>query len=278
MRNRKEPRNPGQPGRAEGTAESGQPGRAEGTAESGQPGRAEGTAESGQPGRAKGTEGYGRLGTSGKRRLGDTSSGEKRKEKEERNTQMTEKAPEPSGKLRETILLIGFMGGGKTSVGQSLAFRANVPFLDTDEMICEKEGRTIPTIFEQQGENAFRDMETRLLRELVEEKENEKGAPEWTPQVISVGGGLPLREENRELMHALGRVIYLKASPEVLEKRVEGDQSRPLLQGGDRHAKILSLMAAREAIYEDAADISILTDHMTVRETARRILAMARSV
>ena len=179
---------------------------------------------------------------------------------------MTQTNPDIPRALTETVLLIGFMGSGKTSVGQSLAFRARVPFLDTDEMISRNEGRPITEIFAQQGEEAFREMETALLKKLLEDRTGIR--------VISVGGGMPVREENRKLMRSLGKVIYLKASPEVLEKRLEGDKSRPLLQGGDLHQKILSMMEKRREIYEDAADISIFTDHMTVRETAKRILKM----
>ena len=92
------------------------------------------------------------------------------------------------------VIMTGFMGAGKTTVGKALAEKQKVPFLDTDQLIEEKAGMTISRIFETQGEEAFRKMETSVLEDLL--KRNDQ-------TVISVGGGLPLRDENRELLWKL---------------------------------------------------------------------------
>ena len=156
--------------------------------------------------------------------------------------------------MPDYVLLIGFMGCGKTSVGKALAFRLGGVFLDTDELIEEEQGCTINEIFASRGEGAFRDMETDLLRSLIKKKEETKDAP---CTVISVGGGLPVREENRKLMRELGTVIYLEADADTLYERLKNDTTRPMLQGGDRRERILSLMNAREALYIDAASLRV---------------------
>ena len=101
----------------------------------------------------------------------------------------------------KNYILVGYMGCGKTTVGKNLARINKMSFLDTDEMIEQQQGRKIGDIFAVDGENAFREMETEMLREMVEQKT--EGC------VISTGGGMPIREENRELLKKLGMVFYL---------------------------------------------------------------------
>ena len=193
------------------------------------------------------------------------------------------------------VFLIGFMGSGKTTVGRTLARILGRTFLDTDEMIVQDQQMPITQIFEKYGEPYFRDLETGLLRKLEKDLQEtgrqeadlqetgmqettiretgreETGREETDPSgyVISVGGGLPLREENRIIMKRIGTVIYLKASPDTLVDRLKGDTSRPLLQGGNMREKILSLMEKRDSFYTQAAQIQLFTDEMSVRETAR---------
>lgn len=163
----------------------------------------------------------------------------------------------------ENIILIGFMGCGKTSVGKRLAESENMEFLDTDEWIEKKQQKTISEIFATQGESAFRNMETECLKQLLEYKE--------TAFVLSVGGGLPIREENRKLLSQIGHVVYLKASPDVIYRRLRNDKTRPLLQGMNPRGRIFDLMSARKSYYESAAEYIIEVDNKKFTEIMEEI-------
>ncbi|MEY8338753.1 shikimate kinase [Lachnospiraceae bacterium 62-35] len=167
--------------------------------------------------------------------------------------------------MKENIILIGFMGAGKTSVGQQLARQQNCSFLDIDEYIEKRAGMAVSQIFEIQGEEAFRRMETESLRELAG---NCRGC------VISVGGGLPVREENRKLLKQLGTVIYLRVMPKTVEERLKGDKTRPMLQGGDSGERIRTLLAFRNPLYEEAADHILDADGKTVKKILEEIRAL----
>ena len=162
------------------------------------------------------------------------------------------------------IILEGFMGSGKTTVSEILSDRLDLDLLDTDAAIEETEGRTISSIFADEGEEAFRAMETELISTIVKEH--------WRDMVISLGGGLPLREENRKLLKDAGKVVYLKASPETVYERVKDDTSRPLLQCEDPLSKIKELLEARSDLYDAAADLVVETDGKTPEEIAGEIL------
>lgn len=149
------------------------------------------------------------------------------------------------------IILTGFMGCGKTSVGIRLSYQLRRAFLDTDKMIERAQGKEIAEIFAAVGEVGFRDMETQLLRDMIG---TEQG------KIISTGGGLPVRAENRKLLKKLGTVIYLKLKPETVYERLKEDSKRPLLQCADPLQRIRTLMAEREAAYADAADITLMVD------------------
>lgn len=149
------------------------------------------------------------------------------------------------------VILIGFMGCGKSTVGIKLSYRLRRSMLDTDKMIEKEEGRTISEIFATEGENYFRDLETRCLKKLIATVNN---------QIISVGGGLPVREENHALLKKLGKVVYLRANAETIYERVKHDTSRPLLQGENPQEKIRTLMNQRADVYEKAADVIIDVD------------------
>lgn len=149
------------------------------------------------------------------------------------------------------VILIGFMGCGKTTVGFRLSYRLRKAVIDTDKEIEKDEKRTISDIFAAEGEEYFRRKETACLRKLLKSVNN---------HIISVGGGLPLREENRILLRRLGQVFYLKAEAGTIYERVKGDTTRPLLQCSDPKGRIRTLMDARDAFYTEAADVIIRVD------------------
>lgn len=165
---------------------------------------------------------------------------------------------------RKNIILIGFMGSGKTTVGYKLSYRLRTPVEDTDKLIERREGRTISDIFKEDGEPYFRQLETDLLEEIKDRS---------YVRIISVGGGTPVNPHNRELLKECGTVIYLRAKPETVYERVKHDDTRPLLQCEDPMAKIRELMEARKEAYEDCAEIIIDTDDLSMDEVLDRIVA-----
>lgn len=167
--------------------------------------------------------------------------------------------------INRPIVLTGYMGSGKTSVGKELAGRLSCEFIDTDELIVLQQNRTINEIFDQEGEDAFRQMETDLLRELLS---NNK------PAVISCGGGMPVREINRQLLSAIGSVIYLRSKPETIYNRVLGDTQRPLLKGGDLMKKIENMLEIRNPLYEAGAGICVDTDELSPQGVCDCILEL----
>lgn len=165
--------------------------------------------------------------------------------------------------MKNNIILIGFMGCGKSSVGIRLSYRLRKTVTDTDKLIERWNQMTVSEIFERLGEEEFRQMETRCLERLLEEQEE---------QIISVGGGLPLRERNRELLKQLGTVIYLRVTAETVCMRLESDTTRPLLQGEHPEEKVRKLLNERTGIYESAADIIIDVDGKEFDEILDEIL------
>lgn len=163
------------------------------------------------------------------------------------------------------IILEGFMGSGKSTVSEILSDKLDLELIDTDEAIEEAEGRKISDIFEQEGEEAFRDMETGLVEMMVSDHMRET--------VISLGGGLPVREKNRELLKKVGKVVYLRTAPETVYDRLKGDDTRPLLKSEDPLARIKELQDKRGKIYEEAADIIVDTDGKTPVQVADEIIA-----
>ncbi len=155
------------------------------------------------------------------------------------------------------IILIGYMGSGKSTVGRKAAKAVEYIFLDTDALIEKEEGMTISKLFEEKGEPYFREKETETIRRLMAEP---KG------NIIATGGGLPMKEGNAKLLKELGTVIYLKAETDTLMKRLSGDTARPLLQNGDLREKIETMLAIRGPVYEAAADLVLQTDKMSFYE------------
>ena len=155
------------------------------------------------------------------------------------------------------IILIGYMGSGKSTVGRKAAKAMEYNFLDTDALIEQEEGMTISELFKEKGEPYFRERETETIRRLIAEP---KG------NVIATGGGLPMKEGNAELLKELGTVIYLKAETDTLVNRLSGDTARPLLQNGDLREKIETMLAIRGPVYESCADVVLQTDNMSFYE------------
>lgn len=164
--------------------------------------------------------------------------------------------------MKDNIILIGFMGCGKSSVGKELSAHLGRSLIDTDQWIEKKQGRRISDIFEEDGEAAFRCMETDCLRELLKEPDK---------KIISVGGGLPIREENHPLLKELGRVCYLKVTPQRVYERLKDDKTRPLLQVDDPMERIESLLVQRSPIYEKCADVTVEASDKSLEEIKEEI-------
>ena len=167
-------------------------------------------------------------------------------------------------KTRDNIVLTGFMGSGKTTVGKLLSERYGYTFIDTDQYIEEKCGCTIAELFSKKGESYFRQLETDILKELN---------ASLTHAVLSTGGGLPLREENAAELATLGTVIYLQITPEEVISRLSGDNTRPLLSGDDPEQKVRDLLTYRTPLYERAADLTIPVTKLTPEYIVEEIIS-----
>lgn len=155
------------------------------------------------------------------------------------------------------VILIGFMGCGKSTVGIRLSYRLRRVVEDTDKLIEKRAGKSISDIFKEEGEAAFRQMETKCLQELMTLKDE---------RIISTGGGLPMKIENHEFLKRLGTVVYLRISPKGVWERLKNDTTRPLLQCDDPMAKIDELLAKRAPVYEQAADVVLDVDGKNMEE------------
>lgn len=160
------------------------------------------------------------------------------------------------------IVLIGFMGTGKSTIARELAKTRQMNIVEMDEEIVRRRGKSIADIFKEEGEEYFRDLETALLKEL-QTKEN---------QVISCGGGAVLREENVRVMKKNGCVVLLTALPQTIYERVKNNTDRPILQGNMNVEYIASLMEKRREKYEKTADIVIATDGKNVSQICEEML------
>ena len=164
---------------------------------------------------------------------------------------------------KDNIVLIGFMGSGKTTFGKALAQKLNMSFLDTDAYIEEQAGKPIAKIFEEDGEEYFRRLETEVLIRLRDTVSN---------TVFSTGGGMPLRNQNARLLKEIGRVYYLTAANQVIYDRVKDDSNRPLLQCENPYERICMLMKERAPLYEKAADVLVDTNSTDIEEVCGRIM------
>lgn len=168
----------------------------------------------------------------------------------------------------KSLVLIGFMGSGKSTVGRKLNDQLGYPLVDMDHIIEERAGKSIRSIFATEGEQAFRDLESNLLKELSQD--------DSTRRIISTGGGIVERAENRETLRKLGYVVWLKAPASTIRERTATSKTRPLLQTADPQAAIAQLMAKRDPLYEETAHLSLDTSNLDSDEVATGILECAR--
>jgi shikimate kinase len=165
-------------------------------------------------------------------------------------------------KQSENIYLVGLMGAGKTTVGRQLARLLQLPFYDSDKAIEERTGVDIPTIFEFEGEEGFRNREQKMIAQLTELK----------GIVMATGGGAVLREENRELLMKKGFVVYLHCDVQKLLERTRKDSNRPLLDTEDPKARLETLFEVRQPIYSACADLIVDTGAMQSKDAVVYIL------
>ena len=161
------------------------------------------------------------------------------------------------------IFLVGLMGAGKTTLGRQMAKRLGREFLDTDHEIERRTGVKIHLIFDIEGEQGFRDRETQMLAETSQR----------TGMVVATGGGIVLREENRDRLKNGGLVVYLHAKPQVLHERTRHDHNRPLLQVPDPLKKLEELYSTRDPLYREVADIVVTSHSASVAQMLRQLEA-----
>ncbi len=170
----------------------------------------------------------------------------------------------PTNQIRN-IILVGFMGSGKSSVGRALSRRCGWPRMDADDVIVSRAGKPIADIFRDSGEEGFRELERAVMKDLCEEG----------GRIISGGGGSFIDEENRRIMLDCGTVFYLRAQPETIHRRVTtGNPNapvRPLLAGGEPLERIKELLIERAPAYSQAHHV-IETDQLTPAQVAEAIL------
>ncbi len=154
------------------------------------------------------------------------------------------------------------MGSGKSTIGQLLAQRLNRDFYDTDFYIEEKTGVDIPRIFDVEGEEGFRQRETRAIEELIS----------LDNVVLATGGGSVMREENRKLLRSNSYIIFLDTSVEQQLERLRHDKKRPLLQTENPRDRLQQLLTERKPVYMELADLSIPTDRKFARRVAAEII------
>ncbi|NUO08801.1 MAG: shikimate kinase [Candidatus Brocadia sp.] len=165
------------------------------------------------------------------------------------------------------IILIGFRGTGKTTIGKILAQRLGKEFIDTDEYLEQKQGKTIKDIFAEGGEKLFREIEAQIVAEvcLVDDR------------VIATGGGVILREENVRRLRKNGIIIFLDADVDTLHKRIHEDaqtqRKRPNLTNLSAYEEIKYLLASRRPLYDRVADFVINTTRLSKKDTASKIIA-----
>lgn len=169
--------------------------------------------------------------------------------------------------MSRPVFLVGPMGAGKTTIGKLLAQQLGYPFKDTDREIEDRTGADIPWIFDVEGEAGFRDREVAILADLATQGQ----------QVIATGGGIIMREENRQCLKISGIVFFLTASIEQLLERTAKDKRRPLLQVADPEARIRELIALREPLYREVATHVIDTNRRPPRQVAQEMADLVRN-
>jgi len=166
--------------------------------------------------------------------------------------------------MKTSLVLVGFMGTGKTAIAKALARRLNKEFIELDSLIQEKVGKSIPAIFRQDGEPAFRRLETEVTGQVAGRKN----------AVIAGGGGIVLNKINIEYLKKECVIVYLTASPEVILKRTANAKNkRPLLEVADKAQRVRELLKQRQPLYEQAADIKIDTSGLNINSIAEQIIS-----
>ena len=163
---------------------------------------------------------------------------------------------------KNCISLIGLPGSGKSTVGRQLARRLQLPFFDSDHVIEHRLGCSIREYFEREGEERFRDLEAAVIDELTQKPAG----------VVSTGGGVVLRPENRQRLYSRTKVIYLNSSPAELFRRLRHDKHRPLLQVADPLQRLRDLYAQRDPLYRETAHFQIETGRPSVAALVNMIL------
>lgn len=161
-----------------------------------------------------------------------------------------------------TVALVSMPGGGKSTVGRQLARRLSWNFVDSDTVIEQRVGCSLRTYFEREGEQSFRDIETNVLSELVDAQRT----------VLATGGGVVVREVNRELLRSRTQVVYLRSTPDELFRRLRYDTQRPLLQVADPHTRLQQLYDERDPLYRETAHFVIETGRPSVPTLVNMIL------
>lgn len=159
------------------------------------------------------------------------------------------------------VYLIGMMGSGKTTTGKALAKLLGMSFVDLDDRIVERAGKSVNDIFKIHGESYFRKLESELLKEIARQ----------SGHVVATGGGIVLDPKNADILKEARPMIFLKADLETLWERVKTKRDRPLLQGSDPKKTLASLLAVREPFYQAAANMTYFTDRKTPEEVANEI-------
>lgn len=170
--------------------------------------------------------------------------------------------------MLKNLILIGFMGTGKSTIGRQLSKALGYPLIDTDARIVAQQKRSIAEIFEQEGEDSFREMETETLRSLKTGRCHKR--------IIATGGGIVLREENRQLLRDLGFVVWLVAQPETILERTSRNKERPLLQTQDPAETIRLMLEQRDTCYRESAHLILETTNLDFSEITTGIIECAR--
>ena len=161
--------------------------------------------------------------------------------------------------ISRSIFLIGFMGAGKSTIARALQRELGFPLIEMDERIVKEQGMSINDIFAQ--------YESQLIVDIGKEE----------PSIVSCGGGVVVRPQNTQNMKEIGRIVFLKATPETIYERVKNSTDRPILNGHMNVEYIAELMEKRRALYEAAADITIQTDGKTREQICEEIIGKMRN-
>ena len=164
--------------------------------------------------------------------------------------------------MKSNIVLIGFMGTGKTVVGQVLATRLHRKLIEVDAIIAKMAGKPIPDIFRDNGEIYFRELEIKAI----------KKATAGEKRVIACGGGIVMNTINIDRLRATGIIVYLSASPKMILKRTKDDNNRPLLDVKQPAERVRELMKFRKPFYDRAADLTINTSKLSIETVADKII------